>query len=79
MGYLGNRLTSGKDFIFEELFELILHEMMHMFGFSGSKYRYWINPETGREYGYGNEPVVKRTLREKETTILTTKHIKEWT
>ena len=32
---------------FEEIFEITIHELTHIMGFSGGSVKYWANPSTG--------------------------------
>ncbi|KAL4486019.1 hypothetical protein ABPG72_003953 [Tetrahymena utriculariae] len=50
---LGNMLIDeSSPQSFQGYLSVSLHEIMHILGFSGSSIRYWINPDTGRPYGY---------------------------
>ncbi|KAL4438378.1 hypothetical protein ABPG74_009417 [Tetrahymena malaccensis] len=37
---------------FQSYFSVAMHEIMHVLGFTGRTIQYWINPDTGRPYGY---------------------------
>lgn len=43
---------------FEDNFETILHEIIHVLGFSDGMWEYFINPATGLAYGKDNKPVI---------------------
>ena len=51
-----NAASVGKydidDARFEGDLNVVIHECLHIFAFSNSLYRNWVNPETGEYYGY---------------------------
>jgi leishmanolysin len=40
----------NENIIFEDVVEIVIHEMMHILGFSAPRYIDWINKETGNKY-----------------------------
>lgn len=55
----------------------VLHETIHILGFSGITLQFWINPETNRMYEADNLNLIKSTeiIRELSTTILKSKNV----
>ena len=76
MGNVGRYESDGG---FESDLGTVIHEMIHIFGFSPGLYRNFINPKTGNYYGYeGVKEIFKTvTIRGKNTYLLMSKNILE--
>ncbi|EGR29768.1 leishmanolysin family protein, putative [Ichthyophthirius multifiliis] len=61
---------------FKSDLNVILHEMLHILGFSRGLYRYWINPQTGNYYDNEINNYVRTVpIRGKQTIIMSTPNV----
>lgn len=45
---------------FQNNFLVCLHEVIHVLGFSGKMYKYWIDPDSGRFYGKNVNKILEK-------------------
>ena len=75
MGSVGN---DESDSGFESDLNTVIHEMLHIFGFSPSLYNKFINPKTGNYYEDNLKEIYKTvTVRGKKTYLLLSRYILE--
>jgi proprotein convertase subtilisin/kexin type 5 len=61
---------------FESDLLTVIHECLHIFGFSGNLYKNWVDPDTGNYYGTNVNKIIKTaTIRGKKTSILASKNV----
>ena len=67
--------TSVSNEEFENIFEVTIHEMFHVFGVSGSALNYWINPSNPSAFSGKPNISGSKTIRGKTTSYLTTPNL----
>ena len=63
MAYVNELIEQNTDLIFEEIYEICVHEITHALGFVGWAAKYWIDPTTDLPYGFDKLPIVTKELR----------------